>query len=108
MLTTDLTVKPQPTPQVSTTQPTIPEPDDGIKTEFTPCDDMVSPKIEVNLRDIPSVTDGKVVATLPYGEVVRRTGINEDMGWARVEYNGQTLYCVNSYIFVKTEENTAE
>ena len=108
LLTTDLTVKPQPTPQVSTTQPTIPEPDDGIKTEFTPCDDMVSPKIEVNLRDIPSVTDGKVVATLPYGEVVRRTGINEDMGWARVEYNGQTLYCVNSYIFVKTEENTAE
>lgn len=108
LLTTDLTLKPQPTPQVNSTQPAIPEPDDGIKTEFTPCDDMVSPKIEVNLRDIPSVTDGKVVATLPYGEVVRRTGVNEEMGWARVEYKGQTLYCVNSYIFLKTDAENAE
>ena len=86
----------------------MPEQDDGIKMEFSVCDDYVSPKIEVNLRDIPSVTDGNVVATLQYGEVVKRTGVNEDMGWARVEYNGQTLYCVNSYIFLKIDNENAE
>ena len=32
------------------------------------------------------------------GEVVTRTGINRDVGWSRVEYNGQTLYCVSSYL----------
>jgi uncharacterized protein YgiM (DUF1202 family) len=99
LLTTDLETK---------TQISVPEPDNGIKMVFTACDDKVSPKIEVNLRDIPSVTDGKVVATLQYGEVVRRTGVNEDMGWARVEYNGQILYCVNSYIFLKTDDENAE
>lgn len=97
LLTTDLTTKtPQPTP--------VPEqePDDGIQTEFTAKDEMVSPKIEVNLRNIPSVTseESKVVVTAKYGEVFRRTGINEDHGWSRVEYNGQTLYCVSSYIYV--------
>ena len=99
LLTTDLTTK---------SQVSVPEQDDGIKMEFSVCDDYVSPKIEVNLRDIPSVTDGNVVATLQYGEVVKRTGVNEDMGWARVEYNGQTLYCVNSYIFLKIDNENAE
>lgn len=79
----------------------VPE-DDGIKTEFTPCNDKVSPKIEVNLRKLPSVTnpDATVVVTLKYGEVVNRTGINTDVGWSRVEYNGETLYCVSSYVYV--------
>ena len=63
----------------------------------------------MNLRNIPSVTDEKsyVVATLKFGEVIKRTGVNEDYGWSRVEYNGQTLYCVSSYIYVVTED-TAE
>ena len=95
LLTTDLTIK--------TSEPQ--EPDDGIKTEFTACDEMVSPKIEVNLRSIPSVTDpdSVVVATAKYGEVFRRTGINTDHGWSKVEYNGQTLYCVSSYVWVYEE-----
>lgn len=95
LLTTDLTIKtPEPTPQ--------PALDDGIQTEFTSCDEMVSPKIEVNLRNIPSVTNAEstVVVTAQYGEVFRRTGINEDLGWSRVEYNGQILYCVSSYVYV--------
>lgn len=76
--------------------------DDGIKTEFTACEENVSPKIEVNLRKLPSVTnpDATVVVTLKYGEVVKRTGINTDVGWSRVEYNGETLYCVSSYVYV--------
>ena len=89
-LTTDLT---PPTP--------MPE-DDGIKTVFTERDEMVAPKIEVNLRTLPSVTNPEsvVVVKLPYGTQVKRTGINTDVGWSRVEYEGQVLYCVSSYVFV--------
>ena len=78
------------------------EPDDGIVTVFTKVDDQVTPKIEVNLRKLPSVTnpDAVVVATVSAGEVFHRTGINKDHGWSRVEYNGQTLYCVSSYLNV--------
>ena len=42
--------------------------------------------------------DSKVVATIHNGDVVTRTGINRDVGWSRVEYNGQVLYCVSSYV----------
>ncbi len=90
-LTTDLSYK---TPQA--------EPDDGIVTVFTAVNDHVTPKIEVNLRKLPSVThpDAAVVATVSAGEVFTRTGVNKDHGWSRVEYNGQTLYCVSSYLNV--------
>lgn len=78
------------------------EPDDGIATKFTKVSENVTPKIEVNLRKLPSVTreDATVVATVTAGEVFVRTGINTDYGWSRVEYNGQTLYCVSSYLNV--------
>ena len=39
-----------------------------------------------------------VVATVTAGEVFVRTGINTDYGWSRVEYQGQTLYCISSYL----------
>lgn len=80
----------------------VKEPDDGINTVFTAVSDNVTPKIEVNLRKLPSVTnpDATVVATVSAGEVFKRTGINTDYGWSRVEYNGQTLYCVSSYLNV--------
>ena len=98
LLTTDLS------PKIPESTPTI-ESDDGIQTTFIACDERVSPKIEVNLRNIPSVTSGEsmVVAKVKYGEIFRRTGINEEQGWSRVEYNGQTLYCVSSYIYVYEE-----
>ena len=73
---------------------------DGLKTKFTACSDVVTAKIEVNLRTLPSVTnpDAAVVAVLKNGETVTRTGINTDYGWSRVDYNGQTLYCISSYL----------
>lgn len=76
------------------------EADDGLKTKFTSVSENVTPKIEVNLRKLPSVTnpDAVVVATVTAGEVFVRTGINNDYGWSRVEYNGETLYCVSSYL----------
>lgn len=88
------------------TQPTeaADEDGDGIKTVFEPTNDVVTAKIEVNLRTLPSVTDkaSKVVKTLKNGEAVTRTGINTDQGWSRVEYEGQTLYCVSSYLVLYT------
>ena len=56
---------------------------DGLKTKFTACNDVVTAKIEVNLRTLPSVTnpDAAVVAVLKNGETVTRTGINTDYGW---------------------------
>ena len=81
-------------------QPPQEEPDDGIKTEFTAVNEQVTAKIEVNLRTLPSVTheESVVVATIKNGDVVTRTGMNMELGWSRVVYNGQTLYCVSSYL----------
>lgn len=94
-LTTDLTY-----------QPPKEESDDGLKTKFTKVSENVTPKIEVNLRKLPSVTnpDATVVTTVTAGEVFVRTGINTDVGWSRVEYNGQVLYCVSSYLNVVEEQ----
>ena len=74
--------------------------DDGIETEFTAVNESVTAKEVVNLRTLPSVThpDSEIVAQLTNGEVVTRTGINTDVGWSRVVYQGQVLYCVSSYL----------
>ena len=71
-----------------------------IQTQFEDIQDQVTAKVEVNLRSLPSVEDPScvVVATLKNGEIVTRTGINRDVGWSRVIYNGQTLYCVSNYL----------
>ena len=88
-LTTDLSYAP---PQE--------EPDDGIKTEFTAVNEQVTAKDVVNLRLKPSVDDSiaPVSAQLTNGEIAIRTGINNELGWSRVEFNGQILYCVSSYL----------
>lgn len=78
--------------------------DTEIKTEFETVHESVTAKDVVNLRTLPSTEhpDVKVVAQLKNGEVIIRTGINQDLGWSRVEYNGQTLYCVSSYLMKVT------
>ncbi len=78
---------------------------DGRSMTFTPCDDIVSPKMEVNLRGEPSTSLGNdsIHYRLKYGEQVHRTGYNEDTGWSRVEYEGEVLYAVTSYLFVVEE-----
>ena len=90
-LTTDLTPK-------ATENPTT-----GFNTKFTDCNDTVTPKDEINLRNKPSVTDldSVVVATVKNGETFTRTGYNTELGWSRVIYNGQTLYCVTSYLNIQ-------
>lgn len=71
-----------------------------IETEFEEVNDQVTAKVEVNLRTLPSTEDPacKVVAKLRNGEIIRRTGINQDVGWSRVIYDGQILYCVSNYL----------
>lgn len=78
---------------------------DGIETVFRNVNDRVTAKDAVNLRTIPSVTDpeSRVVVKLRHGDVVQRTGFNEDVGWSRVVWNGQILYCVTSYLEVVSE-----
>ena len=60
--------------------------------------EKVTAKEVTNLRDIPSVLEpSQVVVQLNHGDVAVRTGIANE-GWSRVEYNGQVLYCISSYL----------
>lgn len=77
----------------------LPE-DPGVQTRFYAHEDTVTPKIEVNLRTKPSVTDVDTVVafTVKNGTAIHRTGLNEDVGWSRVEYQGGIYYCVSQYL----------
>lgn len=76
------------------------EPDDGFRTKFTAVTENVTAKDVTNLRNRPSVEEpSEVIVQLHNGEVIARTGVSEP-GWSRVEYNGQTLYCISSYLQV--------
>ena len=76
-----------------------------IKTQFTPVHEKVTAKEYVNLRNIPSTTHEKsvVVMQLHNGDIAIRTGINTEVGWSRIEYQGQVLYCVSSHLTVVGE-----
>lgn len=73
-----------------------------IQTQFEFVEDQVTAKKAVNLRSLPSTEDPRceIVAQLDNGVVIRRTGINRDLGWSRVDYNGRPLYCITSYLKV--------
>ncbi len=89
ILTTDLSYKPP-----------VKEPESEFKTKFTTVSENVTAKEVTNLRNRPSIeAPSEVIVKLTNGEVIVRTGVS-DMGWSRVEYNGQTLYCISSYLQV--------
>ena len=71
-----------------------------ITTPFTTVNEQVTAKDAVNLRSMPSTTNENavVVAQLKHGQIITRTGINTDVGWSRVVYEGQVLYCISSYL----------
>ena len=104
--TVEVTPTPEPTPEPVVEAVPTPAPEqpasNGIKTQFTDCNELITAKEIVNLRTKPSCTDGdsQVVITLYNGMTATRTGINNDVGWSRIDYNGQTLYCVSSFIKV--------
>ena len=92
-LTTDMNYTAQPVYEEETE-------DDGVQTRFVAVNEKVTAKEEVNLRTLPSVEhpDCKVITLLKNGTIVTRTGINDELGWSRVEYEGQVLYCVSSML----------
>ena len=96
-LTTDLTYK----PPVQAADPNRVNTLDGRIILFTNCDDNITPKEYVNLRTEPSTSEGQttVRCQISNGEVVHRTGYSPDAGWSRVEYNGEILYVVSSYMY---------
>lgn len=76
------------------------ETESEFKTKFTDVSENVTAKEVTNLRNRPSVeAPSEVIAELKNGEVIVRTGVSNE-GWSRVEYNGQTLYCISSYLEV--------
>lgn len=66
---------------------------DGFET----VDEQVTAKAETNLRTAPSTDGSEVVYTLKNGEYIKRTGIHSN-GWSKLEYNGQTVYAISSYL----------
>ena len=68
-------------------------PSDG----FTTVDEQVTAKSETNLRTSPSTQNSEVVYLLKNGEYVRRIGIHTN-GWSKLEYNGQIVYAITSYL----------
>ena len=99
------TAEPQPTSQPTpepTSQPQAGNPEDGaddIRMTFMVVQESVTPKDAVNLRTMPTTTDDRnIVVKIQNGEALSRTGINNDTGWSRIDYNGQTLYAVSQYL----------
>ncbi len=93
-LTTDLEGEAQTEVQVNT-EPGL---TDFPNLTFTSVREEVTAKIETNLRTEPSTrSDDTVVTKLIHGDVAVRTGLGSN-GWSRVEYNGQVLYAVTSYL----------
>lgn len=98
LLTTDLNYK---TP-VQPADPNRVITAEGRVVIFTDCDDNVSPKMYVNLRLEPSTAQGNdtIHCQISNGQTVHRTGWSEDAGWSRVEYDGNVLYVVTSFLSV--------
>ncbi len=65
---------------------------------YTPVSEQVTAKMETNLRTEPSTANpDTVVGLLHNGEVLTRTAIG-DNGWSQLDFNGQTVYAVSSYL----------
>lgn len=66
---------------------------------FTGAEDSVTPKDVVNLRSVPTTADeSNIVVQVQNGELLTRSGVNQDTGWSRIEYGGETLYAVSQYL----------
>ena len=65
---------------------------------FTETEETVTAKIETNLRTAPTTAEGsQVVDKLVNGQTATRTGVGNN-GWSRLEYNGQKVYAVSSFL----------
>ncbi len=89
---------------VTTTKPPVTTTKREFNQTFTSCDKMVTAKVEVNLRAIPSI-EGELLGTLKKGEYVSCTG-ESDMGWSRLLWNGQRVFAVTTYLVDESGEST--
>ena len=109
--TTETTATPTPaaTPENRPVVADTPAPapvSDGSMT-FIDVNDTVTAKDVSNLRSMPSTSEeGNVVGQLKNGETLTRTGRNDDTGWSRLNYNGQTVYAVSAYLTTDTSYKT--
>ena len=109
--TTETTATPTPaaTPENRPVVADTPAPapvSDGSMT-FIEVNDTVTAKDVSNLRSTPSTSEeGNVVGQLKNGETLTRTGRNDDTGWSRLNYNGQTVYAVSAYLTTDTSYKT--
>lgn len=84
-------------------QPETEEPTESVVTvTYQAVNDQVTAKAETNLRNAPGTEGTQVVATIRNGEWVTRTGIGSN-GWSRLDYNGQTVYALTSYLTTDAE-----
>ena len=68
---------------------------------YIPVNEQVTAKMEANLRTEPSTaSDDTIVGLLRNGETLTRTAVG-DNGWSQLDYNGQTVYAVSSYLIVQ-------
>ncbi len=74
---------------------------------FAETTESVTPKDVVNLRSVPATADdGTIVIQVQNGEVLTRTGINQDTGWSRIAYGDQILYAVSQYLTTDLDYKT--
>lgn len=63
---------------------------------YTSVNEKVTAKDETNLRK-SATTKSDIIATLKNGEVLTRIGVGTN-GWSKLQYNGQTVYAITSYL----------
>ena len=63
---------------------------------FKSVDETVTAKEETTLRSLPDIK-GTVEYVLYNGDTARRTALG-DNGWSRLEYNGEIVYAITSYL----------
>ena len=78
-------------------EPTAPSSVTEYGMTFTFVNKSVTAKETTNLRSAPNTDSSQVVYTLKSGEFVTQTGTSTS-GWARLEYNGKTVYAIESYL----------
>ncbi|NLP33787.1 MAG: glycoside hydrolase family 25 [Clostridiales bacterium] len=91
-------------PKVDTPQEEV-SADPTALINFKEVNETVTAKIETNLRKVPSTENpDSVVAILKNGDTATRIGIG-DNGWSRLEYKGEILFAVSSYLTTDLEYN---